>query len=251
MTRNLSPIGIPRFFAVMAAFSLSIAAVSTIFSTAVFAQGPAKEVVLLDPVQPTSNDGTIEVLEFFGYGCIHCANLEPALETWAKKLPPDVRLKRVPAGFNSSGVDDIPIFYTLEAMGQVDRLHKKLFEAIFNDRVMIAHKPTMLKWLEKQGVNPAQYESVERSFSVQSKIMRGRGLAGQYKITATPMIVVNGRFIVQQVGGANIFDTLDRLIAEQRALMKSPAAAAPKAAPKASPAKAAPAKTSTAPAAAK
>ncbi len=244
MTRNILPFGIPRLFALLAAYTLSIAAVSTALSPGAFAQGQVKEVVRLDPVQPTSNDGTIEVLEFFGYGCIHCANLEPALETWAKRQPADVRLKRVPAGFGSSGVDDIPIFYTLEAMGQVDRLHKKLFEAIFNDRVMIAHKPTMLKWLEKQGVDPAQYESVERSFSVQSKIMRGKGLAGQYKITATPMMVVNGRYIVQQVGGTSIFDTLDRLIAEQRALMKPATGNAPKAAP----ARTAPAKASTAPA---
>lgn len=245
MTRNILPFGIPRLFALLAAYALSIAAVSTALSPGAFAQGPVKEVVRLDPVQPTSNDGTIEVLEFFGYGCIHCANLEPALETWAKRQPADVRLKRIPAGFNSSGVDDIPIFYTLEAMGQVDRLHKKLFEAIFNDRVMIAHKPTMLKWLEKQGVDPAQYESVERSFSVQSKIMRGKGLAGQYKITATPMMVVNGRYIVQQVGGTSIFDTLDRLIAEQRALMKPATGGAPKAVPaKTAPGKTAPAKAS-------
>ncbi len=205
------------------------------------AQGSAKEVTLLNPALPTADDGTIEVLEFFGYGCIHCANLEPALEAWSKKLPADVKFKRVPAGFGSSGVDDLPIFYTLEAMGQLDRLHKKIFEAIFNDKVMIAHKPTMLKWLEKNGVDPAQYESVEKSFSVQSKITRGRTLAGQYKITATPMLVVNGRFIVQQAGGTHVTDTVDRLIAEQRAASKpaaKPASGSAKPAAKAPAAKA-------------
>lgn len=218
----------PRLFFMLSAFLL-MAVAAVVFP--VHAQGTAKEVTLLSPAQPTADDGTIEVLEFFGYGCIHCANLEPALEAWSKKLPSDVKFKRVPAGFGSSGVDDLPIFHTLEAMGQLDRLHKKIFEAIFNDKVMIAHKPTMLKWLEKNGVDPAQFESIEKSFSVQSKIMRGRGLAAQYKITATPMVVVNGRYIVQQVGGSHIIATLDRLIAEQRAASKPAAKAMPAPAP--------------------
>ncbi len=213
-----------RFSILLAA---SIVMTIGVVATTASAQGAPKDVILLDPVQPTSNDGTIEVLEFFGYGCIHCANLEPPLETWAKKLPADVKFKRVPSGFGQMGIDDIALFHTLEAMGQIDRLHKKIFEAAHNERVMLGHKPTLLKWLEKQGVDPAQYESVERSFSVQSKIMRGRGLAAQYKITATPMIVVNGRFLTQQIGGASSFlATIDDLIAKSRAATVVPSVSA-------------------------
>lgn len=212
------------------------------------AQAP-KEVTPIDPAQPTPNDGTVEVLEFFDYGCIHCANLEPPLEAWAVKLPADVKFKRSPAGFGSGGVDSIPIYFTLEAMGQIDRLHKKLFEAVFNDRVMLGSKPVLLKWLEKQGVDPKQYESIEKSFSVDSKIKRARQLPGLYRVTATPMIAVNGRFVVQQVGGsAAFFGTIDRLIADARggaapakatpAAHSKAAAAAPVAVAKPAPAKA-------------
>ena len=205
------------------------------------AQAP-KEVTPIDPAQPTPNDGTIEVLEFFDYGCIHCANLEPPLEAWVAKLPPDVKFRRSPAGFGSGGVDSVPIFFTLEAMGQLDRLHKKLFEAVFNERVMLGSKPVLLKWLEKQGVDPKQYESIEKSFSVDSKIKRARQMPSLYKVTATPMIAVNGRFVVQQVGGsAAFFGTIDRLVAEARA-NNAPAKAAPgKVAPTKAAAPAAPA----------
>jgi thiol:disulfide interchange protein DsbA len=199
------------------------------------AQSP-KEVTPIDPAQPTPNDGTIEVIEFFDYGCIHCANLEPALEAWVARLPADVKFRRSPAGFGSGGIDSVPIFFTLEAMGQLERLHKKLFEAVFNERVMLGSKPVLLKWLEKQGVDPKQYESIEKSFSVDSKIKRARQMPGLYKVTATPMITVNGRFVVQQVGGsAAFFGTIDRLVAASRA--------------SAAPAKPAPAKASGLPAA--
>jgi len=200
----------------------------------------SREVTPIDPPIPTTNDATIEVLEFFSYGCIHCANLEPALQEWKKKLPSDVKFRAVPAGINLMGVDEISLFYTLEAMGQLDRLTIKIFEALHNDRVMLGHKPTLLKWLDKQGVNPAQFESVEKSFSVNSKVMRGRNVMSQYKVTATPAIVVNGRFQVTQVGGAsNMFATVDRLIAEARAANSAQAAAA-------APAKAKPAPTTPA-----
>ncbi len=192
----------------------SLAAVA--FVSLAAAQGP-RDVTPINPPQPTPNDGTIEVMEFFDYGCIHCANLEPALEAWVAKLPPDVKFKRAPAGFNSGGIDSIPIFYTLEAMGKLDSLHKKLFAAVFNERVMLGNKATLLKWLEKQGVDPKQYESVEKSFSVDSKIKRGRQLPGLYKASSTPVIAVNGRFIAVQTSSAsNFLGTVDRLIAEAR-----------------------------------
>ena len=47
-----------------------------------------------------------------------------------KTLPPDVTFRAVPAGLNLMGVDEITVFHTLEAMGQRERLHKKIFEAL-------------------------------------------------------------------------------------------------------------------------
>lgn len=204
------------------------------------AQGLPPNVRPLDTPQPMDNDGKIEVLEFFGYGCIHCANLEPVLDAWSKKLPPDVKLKRVPAGFGHMGVDDVVIYHTIEAMGLAEKLHAKIFTALHNDHAMLGHKPTFLKWLEKQGVDPKQYESVEKSFSVQSKIMRGRGMAERYKITATPTIVVGGRYVVEtpRSGGfPEMLAMVDRIVSDARVNAAAGTAAAGKSAPAKSTAK--------------
>ncbi len=219
MSRNFSSSLAARFFMLLA---------TSLFVVFAHAQGAPKSPTVLDPPQPTPSDGSIEVLEFFAYGCIACANLEPALEEWSKTLPPDVKFRRVPAGFNFMGIEDVPVFHTLEAMGKIDVMHKKIFTAAHNERVMLGHRPTYLKWLEKQGIDPAQYESVEKSFSVHSKIMRGRGLASQYKITSTPTLVINGRHLVQQTGDAKMFlaTVVDRMVAEARAANAAPAKAA-------------------------
>jgi protein dithiol oxidoreductase (disulfide-forming) len=208
MSRFFNPTVMSTLFAVLASSFIAVSASAQ----------QSREVKAIDPPVSTPNDGTIEVLEFFSYGCIACANLEPALDDWAKTLPADVKFRRVPSGFNFMGIDDIAVFHTLEAMGQLDRLNKKIFEAAHNERVMLGHRPTYLKWLEKQGVNAAQYESIEKSFSVQSKIMRGRGLASLYKVTSTPTIVVDGRMSAQQYGEAKFFltGTIDQLINQAR-----------------------------------
>jgi protein dithiol oxidoreductase (disulfide-forming) len=201
------------------------------------AQAP-REITPLNPPQPVDNDGKIEVLEFFAYGCIHCANLEPKLEIWAKKQPPDVKLKRVPAPFAVRGVDSIPIFYTLEAMGLQEKLHQKIFDAVNVENVNLGAPALLNKWLEKQGVDPKKYEEMQKSFSVQNKINRARNMSQDYKIAATPTLVVNGRFLLEQSGSSErMFENADRLIGEARAAMKPAVAAKPAAATAVAPVK--------------
>ena len=48
--------------------------------------GGGVDLVKLDPPQPVENDGKIEVLEFFAYGCIHCAHLEPKLRSEERRV---------------------------------------------------------------------------------------------------------------------------------------------------------------------
>src|SRR3954451_10298554 len=45
--------------------------------------------------QPTESGNKIEVIEFFSYGCPHCAELEPYLDQWLAKLPPHVAVHHV------------------------------------------------------------------------------------------------------------------------------------------------------------
>ena len=55
---------------------------------------------LAKPAAVAASAGQIEVVEFFAYSCIHCYRFEPLLEAWVKKLPTDVKLRRLPAAFS-------------------------------------------------------------------------------------------------------------------------------------------------------
>ena len=214
----------PATFAAFAAFATF--AMGNFLVPSAQAQSIPREAVAVNPPQPVENDGKIEVLEFFAYGCIHCAQLEPGLAAWTARQPADVKVKRIPATFAARGIDSPPIFYTLEAMGVLEKLHQKIFDAANLENVMLGNPATLNKWLEKQGVDSKKYEEMQRSFSVQTKINRARKINSDYRIESTPSIAVNGRHLLAG-GGEALFANIDQLLAIARATSKPVALAAP------------------------
>jgi thiol:disulfide interchange protein DsbA len=168
----------------------------------------------LNPPVPVEAGGKIEVLEFFWYGCIHCYNLEPQIETWVKKLPPDVEFRRVPAVFNQRWAHDAAIFYSLEAMGLLDKLHKPLFDAIHKDRLRTDNAAALSEWLQKHNVDPKKFDATLRSFGVQSKTKRAAQQTIAYKIDGTPAMAVHGRYVVGAQNG--MLQAVDSLVANAR-----------------------------------
>ena len=168
----------------------------------------------LNPPQPVETNDKIEVLEFFWYGCIHCYNLEPKIETWLKTLPKDVEFRRVPAIFNDRWAHDASIFYTFEALGLLEKLHRPFFDAIHRDRLRTDRAGELSAWLEKHGVDPKKFETTARSFGVQSKTKRAVRLTSAYKIDGTPAMAVHGRYTVPSSDA--ILDTVNRLVAAVR-----------------------------------
>ncbi len=156
---------------------------------AVYAQGsPAEGVdyIELKPPQSVESSGKIEVLEFFWYRCPHCYALEPDLESWAKRLPRDVQFKRLPGILNDDWAVDARIFYTLEAIGELDRLHRPLFDTIHQQGGVRLHGDAFAKWvaewLAKQNVDMAKYDAAFRSFTVESKLRRAAQMGRAYRL---------------------------------------------------------------------
>ena len=170
----------------------------------------------LSPPQPVeAKPGKIEVVEFFWYGCPHCYNLEPYIEAWLKKLPPDVEFRRVPAVFNQRWGHDAAIFYTLEAMGLIEKLHRPLFDAIHRDNLRTDNEAAMTEWLQKRGVDPKKFMDTMKSFGVQSKTRRATQQTVAYKIDGTPAMAVQGRYTVSAEQGRSqqgMLQTVDSLV---------------------------------------
>ena len=178
----------------------SVAAATAVMSPAtVLAQAQAPQAgtdfIKLDkPVPVDAPAGKVEVIEFFWYSCPHCNAFEPALAAWVAKLPKDVVFKRVPIAFNDSFVPQQRLFFALEAMGLLGKLHTKVFTAIHLEKQNLAKAEAIVDWVVKQGVDKAKFLEQFNSFSASTKATRAKQLSAAYQLEGVPALGVAGRY---------------------------------------------------------
>lgn len=166
-------------------------------SVQVFAQGEGSGYLTVSPPAPVDAPaGKIEVVEFFSYNCPHCAHFEPELEAWVKKLPADVVFRRVPVPFIGDFEAKQRLYYTLEALGKVESMQQKVFDAIHQQRVAMSGDKATLTWLSSQpGIDKAKVADVYNSFSVVGKAKRATQLTEAFKLEGVPALGIGGRFL--------------------------------------------------------
>ena len=203
-----------RIFAFIAVATLSFAAHA--------AAAPAvegKDYVLQKVAQPVATGKKIEVLEFFWYRCPHCFRLEPGLNAWLKKLPKDAQIRRVPAIFRDDWMPGAKIYYALQDIGALDKLHDTVFEAYQVNNLNLNDDAVLMDWIVKQGVDRSKFEAVYNSFSTQSKATQGGMLARTYGVNGVPSFVIDGKYATSEsMTGSEprLFEVLDQLIVKAR-----------------------------------
>ncbi len=147
------------------------------------------------PLPVTAPAGKVDVVEFFWYGCPHCNAFEPMLEAWVKKLPEFASFRRVPVQFREEPFGTHQrIYFALEAMGQLDAMHRKVFHAIHNERMKLDKPAEIQAFMTKNGVDGAKFVEVMNSFGVQTKARQAKQLAESYRIDGVPALGIQGRF---------------------------------------------------------
>lgn len=169
---------------------------------------------LPSPVPVATPAGQVEVVEFFAYSCIHCFRFEPLLETWIEKLPSDVKVRRMPVAFSPAFEPMQRLYFTLESMGLVDKLHSKVFKAFHEERQQLTSPEAITAWVEKQGVNREQFLAFFNGAA--GKLAKSATqLQEAYRVEGTPALGVAGRFYVGGQGPKTLV-IADSLIAQVR-----------------------------------
>lgn len=162
---------------------------------------------LLKPAQPTHSGNKVEVLEFFFYGCIHCFHLHPKLSAWEKTMPKDVQLTYVPTIFRDSWEPMANTFYALELMKKrTPEVDDALYTAWNVDNVDLSDESKIQAFLARYGVDGKKFGQFYNSFTVETKVMRGKQMQQSYRIMGTPTLIVDGKFVVE--AQANPDDTI-------------------------------------------
>lgn len=180
-----------------------------------------KQYFLIDPAQPTSHPGKIEVTEVFSYACPACNSFHPTMDQLAKSMPSNVVVVYLPASFRPD--ENWPLFqrafYAAQALGVGDKTYDAMFDAAWKTGELATYDlkagkpkphdawPTIddvAKFYAKYGVDPKQFIGVANSFSINTQMKRADDLLKAYGVDSTPTLVVNGkyRFTAVTAGGA-------------------------------------------------
>ena len=180
-----------------------------------------RDYVVIEPAQLTDNPAKIEVIEFFSYACPHCNDLSPHINQWAAKLPSDVVFKRVPVGFNNPFYQLMAkLYYTLEAIGELERLDGAVFNAIHEKGLKLVDDKSIAEWVVSQGVDAKKFSDAFNAFGVISKTKRADQIAQASHISGVPALVVDGRYLVtgkEVKSHADLLALADKVIDKRRA----------------------------------
>ncbi|MCC7484120.1 MAG: thiol:disulfide interchange protein DsbA/DsbL [Burkholderiales bacterium] len=196
-------------------------------ATGLFAQEAVRarqniEYRLIEPAQPVETGERIEVIDFFWYGCPYCNQLLPFLEAWIKARPPDVAVRRVPAILRESWAPHARIFYTLELLDEVERLHTRVFHGYHVEELHMSKPDVMEKWAVANGIDRRRWVDAYFSPEIDGRISRAARATKAYRVEGTPSLVADGRYITSgsMVSSLKdmivVLDDLVRLARQQR-----------------------------------
>jgi thiol:disulfide interchange protein DsbA len=175
---------------------------------------------LIAPALRTANPDKIEVVEFFWYGCGHCYTFEPMIAAWKKKLADDVEFNGSPAMWNPQMELHARAYYTADVLGVLDTMNLVLFQAMNVDGKRLASEAEIQALFVANGVEAEAFTKAFNSFGVTSQVKQADARARTAKITGTPSMMVNGKYLVtaRKAGSqAGMLEVAEFLIEKERA----------------------------------
>ncbi len=145
--------------------------------------------------QPVETGDRIEVIDFFWYGCPYCNELQPALEDWIKRKPADVALRHIPVLLRDTWAPHARIYYTLELLNEVERLHQKVYFSYHVEELHMSKPDVMEQWAARNGIDRRRWTDAYYSPEVDGKISRAKRMTETYTVKGTPSLVVDGRYL--------------------------------------------------------
>ena len=177
-----------------------------------------KNYLVLDKPVETETGDQIEVRELFWYFCPHCFSVHPKLEEWSKTMDSSAQLVLQPAVFPGWEFGST-FYYVLEELGELERLHSSLYNAIHVQKLNLKTQQDFVTWLSLNGVDEDKANKVFKSFPVKVAVNKAKANTYKYRITGVPVFIVNGKYTVNATSAGSeekIFDVIDYLIQKEK-----------------------------------
>ena len=175
------------------------AAVVFMSSVGVVAQEQYEEGVHYELIEPAIHTGVsdrVVVTEFFSYGCGHCYNFEPLLESFDARLPDGVMLQRTPVIWNNNpGMKLLAkTYYAVEVLDVFEPVHGAVFNAIHRQRKRLSSPQAVKAVFVENGVSDSDFDRAFGSFGIDSMVRQAAARTEGARINGTPSLMVNGKY---------------------------------------------------------
>jgi thiol:disulfide interchange protein DsbA len=210
--------------------AVALTVLAGLFSSLVLAQAPqwieGKHYALVDTLNRTNvPPGKTVVTEVFSYGCPACNAFNPTARKLRETMPKGTEFVYVPASFNAA--EDWPMFQrayiTAQVLGVADKAHDAMFKAVWTTGELATMDP-QTQALKRQmptledaarfynretGVKVEDFLAAAKSFSVDVRIKQAEEFIRAYKVTSTPTLIVNGRYLLDVRSAGGLQQTID------------------------------------------
>ncbi|MGH8072462.1 MAG: thiol:disulfide interchange protein DsbA/DsbL [Lysobacter sp.] len=171
--------------------------------------------------------GKIEVVEVFGYTCIHCAHFEPLISKWKAGLPADVSFVPVPAPFGGYWIPYAQAFHAAQAQNLLGKTHGAVFNALHEAHSLPITNATPAEiagFYAAYGADTEQFIADMGSEATEAKLQHAREFLRRSGVQGTPTLIVAGKYRVLGHSFEETLDTAEALVEMERARLKRAAA---------------------------
>ncbi|SDM93591.1 thiol:disulfide interchange protein DsbA/DsbL [Vreelandella arcis] len=149
-----------------------------------------------EPVETQVDEGQIEVLEVFWFGCPHCYRLQSHVNEWYETLDDDVTVVKMPATMGGDWNTHANAFYAAQALGIEDDLHADFFDAIHQDERSMTDSDDIAAFFANYGVSEEEAQEALSAFNVRSNVNQANGRMRDMRLMGVPALVIDGRYVV-------------------------------------------------------
>lgn len=166
--------------------------------------------LLPDTIEESDNttdagpDGEIEVVEFFSYSCRHCFRFQAFIKNWLERKPEDVVLRREHVIFDTRTIPLARGYYIAEELKVLAEIHDKIFEALHRHNMNVATEAALMQLFK--GLAKVDSETFKEKYwseETQERIRAGNRRVTAWRISATPSLVVGGKYLVTTDAGSH------------------------------------------------
>ena len=175
-------------------FALAIALASGVAAQEQYQEGVHYD--LIEPAIHTGISDRVVVTEFFSYGCGHCYNFEPLLESFESRLPEGLVVQRTPVIWNNNpGMELLAkTYYAVEVLDVFEPVHSAVFNTIHRQRKRLSSPDAVRAVFVENGVDAKDFDRAFGSFGIDSMVRQAAARTEGARVQGTPSLMVNGKY---------------------------------------------------------